>query len=259
MRRALVVFAERMPELSILGGWFALPGLVATALAALVTTLPGLVQPMLYVVLMLVPLLLATPLAMASIASVFGDLRERPFVRITWRGVARAVIGAVRDGAARDGAARDRVSRDLARPDYASRDGAALYAEWVGTSIRRYLATTRATKGSGLHTMLAFVDGFRHGGVPSAPERLAAMAEVLPTRAFATMAVAQFAALLLLPALAVLATLGVLLVLSVSPARAGMLLALSGGLAFTTALFLQVFIALVDVMLYDLAYAMTES
>lgn len=31
------------------------------------------------------------------------------------------------------------------------------------------------------------------------------------------------------------------------------------GAAFTLALFLQVFIALVDVMLYDLAYAMTET
>jgi hypothetical protein len=34
-------------------------------------------------------------------------------------------------------------------------------------------------------------------------------------------------------------------------------LGLFGGLAFTAALFLQVFIALVDVMLYDLAHDMT--
>jgi drug/metabolite transporter superfamily protein YnfA len=85
------------------------------------------------------------------------------------------------------------------------------------------------------------------------------MAEVLPTRAFATMAVAQFAVLLLFPALAVLAMYGLLSAFSVPAANASVLLAAVGGLAFSAALFLQVFIALVDVMLYDLAFAMTEA
>jgi hypothetical protein len=79
--------------------------------------------------------------------------------------------------------------------------------------------------------MLAYVDLYRHGGTLTPPERLAEMERVLPTRAFATMAIAQF----------------------------GALLALVGVLAFSVALFLQVFIALVDVMLYDLAYDMTEA
>ena len=107
--------------------------------------------------------------------------------------------------------------------------------------------------------MLTFVDLFRHGGARSAPERLAAMASVMPTRAFGTMAVAQICALLLLPTIAVLVMMGVTSVLGIALSRAVPLFALAGGLAFTGVLFLQVFIALVDVMLYDLAYDMTEA
>lgn len=249
MRRALVVFAERIPELTMLGAWFALPGLVATVIGVLGSTLPGVVQAPLWLVLLIVPLWIATPLAMASIASIFGDLRERPFVKVAWRGVARAVIGS----------SHDAQSRDAQSHGAESRDGLALYFAWVGVAVRRYVATGRVTKGNAMKNMLTYVDLFRHRGVPSAPERLEAMTQVLPTRAFATMAIAQFAAVLLLPALAVLATLGVLMLLSVPPAQAALMLALAGGLAFATALFLQVFIALVDVMLYDLAYAMTET
>ncbi len=269
MRRALVVFAERMPELSVLGAFFALPGLVATVFGVLLGwTLPVFLQPMLVVVLLLVPLLLATPLAMASIASVFGDLRERPFVEITWRGVARAVIGASPDADSRNADSRDADSRnaDLRdaqlrkgdSPDGTTRSGWSLYIAWASTAVRRYVATGRATKGSGLRNMLAYVDLFRHRGAPSTPERLEAMASALPTRAFATMAVTQFVAVLLLPAIATLATLGIVVILSIPPTPGRALLALAGGLAFTLALFLQVFIALVDVMLYDLAYEMTE-
>lgn len=245
MRRAIAVFAERMPELSVFGGLFALPGLVATIIGVLLgSQLPGLVQPLLWVVLLYTALLVATPLAMASIASVFGDLRERPFVLIRWQSVARAVIGNVR------GEHNDENNW---------RNKAALYAAWIRTAVRKYITTTRATKGSGIKNMLAFVDLFRHQGVPSTAERLDAMARVMPTRAFATMAVAQFSALLLLPASTILATLGLLSLLSVPPAQARAAIALTGGLAFSAALFLQVFIAIVDVMLYDLAYEMTET
>ncbi|WP_310570686.1 serine/threonine-protein kinase [Gemmatimonas sp.] len=237
MRRALVMFAERLPELSILGGYFALPGLVATVLGVLGSQLPGFAQPIVWVVVLMTAMLLVTPVAMAGIAAIFGDLRERPFVRIDWRRVARAVIGA---------------------GDGTSRGDTVLYVAWVRTALRRYLATSRATKGNGMKNMLTFVDVFRHGGAPSPPERLEAMALVLPTRAFAIMAFAQIGAMLLLPAGAMLAALGLTSALSIPPSRAMPLLALSGGLAFTAVLFLQVFIALVDVMLYDLAYDMTE-
>lgn len=239
MRRALVMFAERLPELTILGGFFALPGLVATALGVLGSQLPGFARPMVWLMVLMTAMLLVTPVAMAGIAAIFGDLRERPFVRIDWRRVAHAVIGHASDRAARG--------------------DTALYVAWVSTALGRYLATSRATNGSGLKNMLAFVDVFRHGGVPRAPERLEAMALVLPTRAFATMAFAQLGAILLLPAGAVLATLGLATALSIPSSRAIPLLTLAGGLAFTVALFLQVFIALVDVMLYDLAYDMTEA
>jgi hypothetical protein len=110
-----------------------------------------------------------------------------------------------------------------------------------------------------VRNMLTFVDLFRHGGARNTTERLQAMANVMPTRAFGTMAVAQICASLLLPAIAVLVMMGVTSVLGIALSRAVPLFALAGGLAFTGVLFLQVFIALVDVMLHDLAYDMTEA
>jgi hypothetical protein len=237
MRRALVMFAERMPELSVLGGCFALPGLLATAIGLLGTPLPFFVQPLLWVMVLLTAMLLATPVAMAGIAAIFGDLRERPFVTVTWQGAAHAVIG------------------DSKR--HALRGNVALYLAWVATAIRLYLFTSRSTKGNGVKNMLTFVDHFRHGGARTTSERLDAMAEVMPKRAFATMAIAQLAALALLPAAAILTTLGVTSLLRIPISSAMPLVGLAGGLAFSGALFLQVFIALVDVMLYDLAYDMT--
>lgn len=237
MRRAIVIFAERMPELSVLGVCFALPGVVAAAMGAGVALLPWQAQPLLWPIVLLVPMLLSTPIAMASIAAIFGDVRERPFVTIRWRHVARAVIGV---------------------QDTDTRDGITLYVAWLRTALTRYLAVVRTTKGDGVRNMLAYVDLFRHGGAATAPERLQEMARVLPSRAFATMAVAQVGALILLPMVAIFATTGVLSVLSIAPTRVVPLLAVIGVLAFSVALFLQVFIALVDVMLYDLAYDMTE-
>ncbi|WP_053334605.1 serine/threonine-protein kinase [Gemmatimonas phototrophica] len=237
MRRALVMFAERMPELSVLGGCFALPGLAATAIGLLGTPLLIFVQPLLWTMVLLAAMLLATPVAMAGIAAIFGDLRERPFVTVTWQGVARGVIGDVKH-------------REL-------RGNVALYLAWVATAVRLYLATSRSTKGNGVKNMLTFVDHFRHGGVRTPAERLDAMAEIMPKRAFATMAIAQLAALALLPAAAILTTLGVTSLLRIPISSTMPLVGLAGGLAFSGALFLQVFIALVDVMLYDLAYDMT--
>ncbi|MBY0490256.1 MAG: serine/threonine protein kinase [Gemmatimonadaceae bacterium] len=233
MRRALGVFADRMPELSVLGLCFAMPGLLATAGYLLFAWAPRLLQPVLW--LMIVPsgMLAATPMAMASIAAVFGDLRSRPFARLTWRGAARAVSGS-------------------------ERDGAALYLDWLRVAFTRYLATSKAAKGNGLRNMLAYVDGFRHGGATSTPERLERMAAVLPTRAFATMAIAQLIALAVLPTIMVFAAIGVLRVLAVAPASALPVLGAVAGMAFSGALFLQVFIGIVDVMLYDLAYDMTR-
>ncbi len=239
MRRALVIFSERMPELSILGACFALPGLVATAVGVVATQLPPLLQPPIWLMVLLPAMLIATPTAMAGIAAIFGDVRERPFATITWRSAAHAVLR----------------GEQQAMPH----SDVALYIAWVRTAFRRYLATGRSTKGSGVRNMLTFVDLFRHGGARSTPERLEAMASVMPTRAFGTMAVAQLGALLFMPMIALLVMLGATSVFGIAPSRAVPLFGLAGGLAFTGVLFLQVFIALVDVMLYDLAYDMTEA
>jgi eukaryotic-like serine/threonine-protein kinase len=233
MRRALTVFADRMPELSILGACFALPGLLTTALYLFMAWVPFWFQPMLWMAIVPMGMVAATPMAMASVAAVFGDLRARPFIPITWQATARAVSGD-------------------------TRDGAALYFAWLRTAFSKYLATNRAAKGSGLRNMLTFVDLYRHGGMTSPPERLERMAAVLPTRAFATMAIAQLIALAVLPLLVAFTAFGVLQAVGVSLKTAAPLVGMASGIAFTAALFLQVFIAIVDVMLYDLAYDMTR-
>ena len=233
MRRALVVFAERLPELSRLGFCFALPALLATAILVAVSPLPWFVQAAVWIVAMQGALLVATPLSMATIAAVFGDLRERPFVHITWQSAARAVTGT-------------------------SLSGRALYVSWVSTALRRHVATSKRAKGNGLKNMLLFVDLFRHAGRTSAPELLDTMARVLPRRAFVTMAVAQLCALVLLPTLSMLGVTGALVLLGISARSGWPVIAGVGGLAFAVASFLQVFIALVDVMLYDLAFDMAR-
>lgn len=231
MRRALVVFAERLPELSTLGLCFALPAIATTVVLVLVGLLPWWVQMPVWLLALQSSTIISTPLAMASIAAVFGDLRERPFSRIHWQNVARMVSGT-------------------------TLSGRALYVAWVRTAVSRYFRTSRESRYSGVRNMIAFVDLFRHGGTSTPPEKLDAMARVLPGKAFATMALAQLVALFLLPVASMLVAAGALGLLGVPMRSAWPLFGAACGVAFTVASFLQVFIALVDVMLYDLAYDM---
>lgn len=233
MRRALVVFAERLPELFRLGLCFALPALVGTIMLVAATPLPRLLQGAVWMVVLQVSMFTGTPMAIATVAAIFGDLRERPFVRITWQEAARAVTGT-------------------------SLRGPALYFTWVSVSVRRWFGTSNKAKHNGLKNMIAFVDLYRHGGDISSAEQLDTMARLLPRRAFATMAVAQLGALLLLPTLGMLAAAGAFTVTGVSLRSAWPIIAGIGGLAFAAANFFQVFIALVDVMLYDLAFDMAR-
>ncbi|MBL0940886.1 MAG: serine/threonine protein kinase [Gemmatimonadaceae bacterium] len=232
MRRALAIFAERMPELSALGLCFALPAVGAALVGLSLVWLPFPFNAMPWMFLLSLALLMSTPLAMASIATVFGDIRERPFHDVTWRDVARRVSGS-------------------------TKSGFPLYLAWLKTAAGNYLRASRKAGGGGIKVMLHFVDQYRHQGTQSSPERLAQMAAVMPGSAFATMVVAQFAAILLLPVLAVFAALGVADIAGLAGSARIALVALAGGAAFTAALFLQVFIALVDVMLYDLTHDMT--
>lgn len=233
MRRALVVFAERLPELFRLGVCFALPALVGTVIMVAATPLPWFAQAAIWLVVLQMSMLVATPLSMATIAAIFGDLRERPFVRITWQSAARAVTGS-------------------------SLHGRALYVEWVRVAFKRYVATSKQANNNGLKNMILFVDLFRHGGRTSSPEQLETMARLLPRRAFATMALAQLGSLLFLPMLGMLGATGALSLFGVSARQGWPVIAGAGGLAFAIASFLQVFIALVDVMLYDLAFDMAR-
>lgn len=234
MRRALAIFAERMPELSTLGLCFAMPGVAAGLIGLSLAWLPFPLNIMPWILLFNVALLMSTPLAMASIATVFGDIRERPFHTITWREAAARVSGASASGRA-----------------------PSLYGAWLRTAFGTYLRTSKEAGGGGIRTMLHFVDRYRHGGTRSTPERLAHMATAMPGRAFGTMVVAQFTALILLPSLAVFTALGAAQAMGITGGVRSVLVAVAGGVAFAAALFLQVFIALVDVMLYDLAHDMT--
>lgn len=227
MRRALVVFADRFRELSTLGACMAGPGLIATLIGALAWRVP-----IIWLWLLVLCMVIATPLAMASVAAVFDDIRNRPFVTIGWRRIAEAVTG--RSGAT-----------------------TALYWAWLKLPVVHYLRGLRSSKGSGVRNMLVFIDAYRHRDGPTSPERIERMVQLLPTGAFATMAIAQLAATVLLPAAAMFAAYGLMRLPFWSPSGTVLVVGIAGSLAFTAALFLQVFIALVDVMLYDLAYDMT--
>lgn len=233
MRRALVVFAERMPELFRLGLCFALPALMGTVLLVAATTLPRLLQGAVWMIVLQVSMFVAAPMAIATVAAISGDLRERPFVRITWQAAARAVTGT-------------------------SLGGPSLYFKWLRVAVGRWFGTSNKAKHNGLKNMILFVDLFRHGGVASPPELLDTMARVLPRHAFATMAVAQLGVLMLLPILGMLAVAGAFTLAGVSLRSAWPIIAGVGGFSFAVANFMQVFIALVDVMLYDLAFDMAR-
>jgi hypothetical protein len=233
MRRALVVFAERLPELFRLGVCFALPALVGTAVLVAASLLPQLLQVAVWLIVFQASMFIGAPMAIATVATIFGDLRERPFVRITWQAAARAVTGT-------------------------TLSGPALYSKWVRVSVGRWFGTSRRAKHNGLKNMIQFVDLYRHGGVASSAEQLDTMARVLPRRAFATMAVAQLGALLLLPILGMLVVAGAFTLAGVRLNTGWPVIAGVGGFAFAVANFFQVFIALVDVMLYDLAFDMAR-
>lgn len=233
MRRALVVFAERLPELFRLGVCFALPALVGTVLLVAATPLPRLLQVAVWMIVLQASMFIGAPMAIATIATIFGDLRERPFVRISWQAAARAVTGT-------------------------TLGGPALYINWVRVSVGRWFGTSQRAKHNGLKNMILFVDLYRHGGKTSSAEQLDTMARVLPRRAFATMAVAQLSALLLLPMLGMLVVAGAFTLAGVRLDTGWPVIAGVGGFAFAVANFFQVFIALVDVMLYDLAFDMAR-
>jgi tRNA A-37 threonylcarbamoyl transferase component Bud32 len=233
MRRALVVFAERLPELFRLGVCFALPALVGTVVLVAASPLPRLLQLAVWMLVFQASMFIGAPMAIATVATIFGDLRERPFVRITWQAAARAVTGT-------------------------TLSGPALYSKWVRVSVGRWFGTSQRAKHNGLKNMILFVDLYRHGGVASPPEQLDTMARVLPRRAFATMAVAQLSALLLLPILGMLVVAGAFTLAGVRLNTGWPVIAGVGGFAFAVANFFQVFIALVDVMLYDLAFDMAR-
>jgi hypothetical protein len=233
MRRALVVFAERLPELFRLGVCFALPALVGTVVLVAASPLPRLLQLAVWMIVFQASMFIGAPMAIATVATIFGDLRERPFVRITWQAAARAVTGT-------------------------TLSGPALYSKWVRVSVGRWFGTSQRAKHNGLKNMILFVDLYRHGGVTSPPEQLDTMARVLPRRAFATMAVAQLGALLLLPILGMLVVAGAFTLAGVRLNTGWPVIAGVGGFAFAVANFFQVFIALVDVMLYDLAFDMAR-
>ncbi len=224
MRSAIALFAERLPELTRVGVFFALAGITATIVGALLWPVP-----MIWFVLLTMSFLVSGPMAMASIAAIFDDVKYRPFVPTSGRQTAIAVV----------------------RHDASV---AALLTTWVRTTTVRDFSATRQAKGSSIGGRRSFIDLFRHRGARAGEARVTQMAQVLPKGAFATMAVAQLLGVFIAPMLAMLAAYGLLRLVG---QQSLFLIARTGSLAFTAMLFLQTFIALVDVMLYDLAYDMT--
>jgi hypothetical protein len=224
LRRATALFAERLPELLALGVWFAVPGIIATGVGiALWRT------PYLWIVALMLAMLISVSVAMATIAAIFDDLRDRPFVHLTWRRAARAVL-----------------RRDMATPQ--------TLLLWLFSPPRRYLRCLMQSRGSSVLNMLMFVDLFRREGKSAGRLRLERMAKALPKGAFDTMAALQLFGTFIAPLLAIAAAYGVQ---QYFHRPNDLLVALAGSAAFTATLLLQTLVALVDVMLFDLAYDLT--
>jgi len=89
--------------------------------------------PIIWFLLISLSLVVSGPMAMASTAAIFEDVKHRPFVPITWRRAAIAVVG--HDASV-----------------------ALLLVSWIRTSMSRYLAVVRRTRGNSIRGMLAFID-----------------------------------------------------------------------------------------------------
>ena len=119
--------------------------------------------------------------------------------------------------------------------------------------MRLYFQSMKHSKGSSIHTMLLFLSLFDKRADEA---RVARMAAVLPKRAFQTMAALQIIAVVLLPLIVPMAGYGVAKLFKLANVEA--IVMGCWGLAFSITLGLQTLVALVDVMLYELALQMTD-
>jgi tRNA A-37 threonylcarbamoyl transferase component Bud32 len=209
LRRAVALFAERMPELLRVSLWFPLPALVAVALTVLA---PPIARPFVGAFAGAAALIVVAATAMASIATVFDDVRNRPFVPISWRTIAERV------------------------------GGGGLW-RWFGRSTASYLRAWILSRSHPIRTMFAFIAPYRQPDLSE--ERLERMVRVFPRRTFDRMVLLQVTVLFAIPAITGLAG---------HTARIGWITA---GVTFAFVQVLQTLMAIVDVMMFDLAWDAT--
>jgi hypothetical protein len=119
--------------------------------------------------------------------------------------------------------------------------------------LKLYFRSLKHSRGNSIHNMLLFLSWFDRR---ANEERVARMAAVLPKRAFQTMAGLQFIAIILLPLIVPMAGFGFAKLFHLAYVQP--IVMACWGIAFSATLALQTLVALVVVMLYDLALQMSD-
>lgn len=233
LREAIAVFAQRFPDLWAVMGVILTPSIAASLLgAAAIVVTPPVINPRgtpvdightIALILISIALMFSVPMAMASISSVFDTLKRRPFEPVSARAIVRRLAGRA--------------------------DGFPLLRALTQT-FSQYLRTSHRVRSTSMRNMLAFVGHYR--GMPDVDDaRILRMESALPSRIFGTMVMLQFGCSILLPVFAGLAAYGLLAIWHTDRPHVAEVVA---AITFPIGQVLQALVALVDVIMFDLAY-----
>jgi hypothetical protein len=216
-----------MPELWTLSALVVLPSVVCAVVATLAIVVAPRSGYFAGLLLFVVSVPLTTVTAMAAVTVTFDDLKYRPFARISWRFIAQQIAGT-----------NGRPTSSLAcftRPMQ-------IYARCVSRS-----------RGNNLLNMLMFVAQYRDGAQLD-EQRLNRMSTTLPKKTFAVMAALQAFCTFGLPVVVGLAVFGLSSLLGADTPRMAVVAAV---LSVPATQVLQILVALVDVIMFDLALSAT--
>lgn len=183
LRRAAVIFAQRLPDVWTITRWIVVPAAIGAALGALaIATLPRQVSYPAALLFVSTGFFFTAPTAMASMATIFDDLAGRPYSRVSWRSVART------------------IGR--------TPPAAALLAAAIVRPTRTYMRTSRRSGSSSMRNMLLFIAEYRGGAVPG-EARIERMIAALRPGTFGSILSLQLFCTFFLPIVVGFAALGV--------------------------------------------------
>jgi serine/threonine protein kinase len=227
LRQAIAIFAQRIPELWTLSALIVLPSMVCAVVATLAIVVAPLQGYFAGLLLYAVSVPLTTVTAMAAVTVTFDDLKYRPFARISWRTIAQQIA-----------CANGRPTSSLA---------------YFTRPMRIYARCVFRSRGNNMLNMLMFVAQYR-GGPQLDEVRIHRMSTTLPKKTFAVMAALQMFCTLVLPIVVGLAVFGLSSLLGADTPRLAVVAAV---LSVPATQVLQILVALVDVIMFDLALSAT--